>query len=141
MPVPDMCERGHHGMMRKFEKNGQEWYSCTFKYQDGKTCWGKVPKDAPIYDDQSNTEWRTPPKSQVAGHPTILGDAFKVAWDIVVFTFSDTLHSLSDAEIAKNVRRIAMLLQTGEDPAMSREEKLAQIATLKAQMEKVGVME
>jgi hypothetical protein len=35
-------------MMKKFEKNGQEWYSCTFRYADGKTCWGKPPKDAPV---------------------------------------------------------------------------------------------
>lgn len=145
---PDVCDKGHHGFMRKFEKNGQEWYSCTFKYQDGKTCWGKVPKDAPAYDEQINTEWRTPPKSNVAvPNPTILGDALKVAWEIVVLTFGDTLNGTGDLQIAKLVRRLALILQTGEEPledwkpAMSREDKLAQIAELKRQMEQVGVME
>src|SRR6266404_3460022 len=127
MPVPDQCEKGHHGFMRKFEKNGQEWYSCTFKYQDGKTCWGKVPKDAPLYDEETNTSWRTPPK---AG-PTILGDVYKVAWEIMLtLNLVDDLRNLGARKVADSVRRMALFLQTGEyqgpDEAvtsMSREEK------------------
>lgn len=139
MSVPDMCDKGHHGMMRKFEKNGQEWYSCTFKYQDGKTCWGKVPKDAPLYDEDTNTDWRTPPRAQSAANPTILGDALSTAWSIVL-TLGDmaTLSSLGSEAVAEEVRKMAMFLQTGERAPMNNEEKLRMIAELKRQMEQVG---
>jgi hypothetical protein len=71
-----------------------------------------------------------------------LGDALSTAWSIVLTLGNmEQLAGLGPDAVADEVRKVAVFLQTGERQQMTNEEKLAQIALLKRQMEAVGAME
>ena len=136
MAPPTTCENGHIGFMKEFSKEGRTWWSCTFKYGDGKTCWGKVPKDAPVIDNQP-----------IRVRQPDLGDALNVAWQITLSLNSqEDLLSFGPRKIAASVRRMALFLATGElqdeetEPkrGMSQDDKLQAIQMLKAQIAAIG---
>lgn len=145
------CENGHVGFMKEFSKEGRTWWSCTFKYGDGQTCWGKAPKDSPVLESksyQAQSGWNHAPVMTPTGSPAPdMGAALKVALEITTMLNTvEDLVSFGPRKVAESVRRMAVYLATGvltdveheAKPGMTAEQKLEQIRLLKAQMDAIG---